>query len=112
MYLIHTRTYGYTLEDDITFVNFRFSAFGVVDGMEFVPAPTIQDQSADAAVKGKRPLYFNGAYVDSTVYDREKMAPGCMIIGPAIIEEYAASTPIPPKFKARIDQYRNIIITR
>ena len=109
---IHTRTYGYTLEDDITFVNFRFSAFGVVDGMEFVPAPAIQDQSADAAVKGKRPLYFNGAYVDSTVYDREKMAPGCMIIGPAIIEEYVASTPIPPKFKARIDQYRNIIITR
>ena len=109
---IHTRTYGYTLEDDITFVNFRFSAFGVVDGMEFVPDPEVQDQSVSAAVKGRRPLYFNGAYVDSTVYDREKMAPGCMIVGPAIIEEYAASTPIPPKFKARIDQYRNIIITR
>lgn len=109
---IHTRTYGYTLEDDITFVNFRFSAFGVVDGMEFVETPEKTNASAEAAVKGSRQLYFNGEYVDSTVYDREKMEPGCSITGPAIIEEYAASTPIPPKFKAKIDRYRNIIITR
>lgn len=108
---IHTRTYGYTLEDDITFVNFRFSAFGVVDGMEFVEVPENEHACAEGAVKGSRKLYFNGEYMDSTVYDREKMEPGCTITGPAIIEEYAASTPIPPKFHAKIDRYRNIIIT-
>ena len=109
---IHKRTYGYTLEDDITFVNFRFSAFGVVEGMEFVPSEETPGIGAQNAVKGMRKLYFNGEYQDSTVYDREKMKPGCEIVGPAIIEEYAASTPIPPKFTARIDRYRNIIITR
>lgn len=56
-------------------------------------------------------MYFNGAYVESTVYDRAKMMPGCKIKGPAIIEEYAASTPIPPNFTAGIDGFRNIIIT-
>lgn len=56
-------------------------------------------------------MYFNGAYVESTVYDRAKMMPGCKIKGPAIIEEYAASTPIPPNFTASIDGFRNIIIT-
>lgn len=109
---IHTRTYGYTLEDDITFVNFRFSAFGVVEGMEFVEYPEVKNASAGDAIKGFRKLYFNGKFMDSTVYDREKMETGCTIIGPAIIEEYAASTPIPPKFIAKIDHYRNIIITR
>lgn len=109
---IHTRTYGYTLDDSITFVNFRFAAFGIVDGMEFTESPEKKFASAKEAVKGSRKLYFNGEYMDSTVYDREKMAPGCQITGPAIIEEYAASTPIPPKFSAKIDRYRNIIITR
>ena len=108
---IHERTYGYTLSDNITFVNFRFSAFGVVDGLEFVEVPVDKNASAEAAIKGKRNMYFNGAYVESTVYDRAKMAPGCTIKGPAIIEEYAASTPIPPKFTASIDGFRNIIIT-
>ena len=100
------------MEDDITFVNFRFSAFGVVEGMEFVPSEETPGIGAQNAVKGMRKLYFNGEYQDSTVYDRKKMKPGCEIVGPAIIEEYAASTPIPPKFTARIDRYRNIIITR
>lgn len=108
---IHERTYGYTLSDHITFVNFRFSAFGVVDGLEFVEEPVDKNASAEAAVKGKRKMYFNGAYVESTVYDRAKMMPGCKIKGPAIIEEYAASTPIPPNFTASIDGFRNIIIT-
>lgn len=49
--------------------------------------------------------------MESTVYDRAKMMPGCKIKGPAIIEEYAASTPIPPNFTASIDGFRNIIIT-
>lgn len=109
---IHKRTYGYTLKDDITFVNFRFSAFGVVNGMKFIETPEVENISAEGAVKGFRKLYFNGKYIDSTVYDREKLVPGCTIIGPAIIEEYAASTPIPPNFTAKIDRYRNIIITR
>ena len=72
----------------------------------------IPGASAQDAIKGTRKLYFNGEYQDSTVYDREKMKPGCEILGPAIIEEYAASTPIPPKFTAKIDRYHNIIITR
>jgi N-methylhydantoinase A/oxoprolinase/acetone carboxylase beta subunit len=50
--------------------------------------------------------------MDSTIYDRSKMQIGCTIEGPAMIEEYAASTPIPPKHQAAIDEYRNIVITR
>ena len=40
------------------------------------------------------------------------MLPGNAIQGPAMIEEYAASTPIPPHHTAKIDEFRNIIITR
>lgn len=108
----HVHTYGYTLEDHITFVNFRFSAFGIVEGMEFMAFPEEENASAQVAVKGSRKLFFNGKYVESTIYDREKMVAGCTIKGPAIIEEYAASTPIPPEFTARIDRYHNIVITR
>lgn len=57
-------------------------------------------------------MMFGDKFVDSIIYDREKMHVGCCIQGPAMIEEYAASTPIPPNHTAVIDEYRNIVITR
>ena len=56
-------------------------------------------------------MFFNGEFMDSTVYDRALMPPGSSVQGPAMIEEYASSTPIPPNHTAAIDRYRNIVIT-
>ena len=109
---IHTRTYGYTLDDSIVFVNLRFSAFGVVPALEFPAAEDLTEELPADAVKGSRPMYFNDGFVESTVYQREKMLPGNKIQGPAMIEEYAASTPIPPEHTAEIDAFRNIVIYR
>ena len=109
---IHRRTYGYTLDDSIVFVNLRFSAFGIVPSLEFPSAEELTGDLPKEAVKGSRSMYFDGRFVRSTVYQRELMLPGNEIKGPAMIEEYAASTPIPPNHTAAIDAYRNIIITR
>ena len=109
---IHTRTYGYTLDDDIVFVNLRFSAFGVVPALEFPAAEVLTPELPANAIKGSRSMFFDGEFMESTIYQREAMLPGNAIQGPAMIEEYAASTPIPPNHTAKIDEFRNIIITR
>ena len=109
---IHTRTYGYTLDDDIVFVNLRFSAFGVVPALEFPAAEVLTSELPANAIKGSRSMFFDGKFMESTIYQRENMLPGNAIQGPAMIEEYAASTPIPPHHTAKIDEFRNIIITR
>lgn len=109
---IHKRTYGYTMNDKIVFVNLRLSAFAVLPSLEFKKHElSADDQIPTEAVKKSRKMFFNGGFIESAVYDREKMPAGCKIEGPAVIEEYAASTVIPPKHTAMIDKYLNIVIT-
>ena len=108
---VHQRTYGYTLDDDIVFVNLRFSAFGIVPSLEFPKYEDTVTETPATAKKGTRQMFFCGEFMESTVYDRALMPPGSAIQGPAMIEEYASSTPIPPHHTASIDEYRNIVIT-
>ena len=108
---VHQRTYGYTLDDDIVFVNLRFSAFGIVPSLEFPKYEDTVTETPATARKGTRQMFFCGEFMESTVYDRALMPPGSAIQGPAMIEEYASSTPIPPHHTASIDEYRNIVIT-
>jgi len=109
---IHKRMYGYTLNDKVVFVNLRFAAFAVVPALEFVAYPLGEKQVKPEAIKGERSIFFDGSYVMSTIYSREMMHPGAEIEGPAMIEEYAASTVVPPNHIAIIDAYKNIIIKK
>ena len=61
-----------------------------------------------------RPVCFDAAagYVDATVLWRPDLAAGTTVEGPAIIEEYGSTVPIHPGFAARVDDYRNLIVTR
>ena len=43
---------------------------------------------------------------------RPDLAPGTVVTGPAIIEEFGSTVPLHPGFTARIDEYLNIIVTR
>jgi N-methylhydantoinase A len=62
----------------------------------------------------RRPVCFDAAagYVDTPVYWRPDIAPGQQVTGPAIIEEFGSTVPLHPGFTARVDAYRNIIVTR
>lgn len=109
----HKRTYGYDLDDPILFVNLRFSAFATLPSLEFVRYPLSDDPTPpEAARKRSREILFGETPVMTDVYDREQLPAGCRILGPAMIEEYAASTVVPPGHVALIDEYRNIVIER
>ena len=67
------------------------------------PADIIKDESA-------RKAYFGPAdgWQESRIIDRTSITEG--IEGPVIIEEYDATCLIPPRAKAVLDDYGNIII--
>jgi N-methylhydantoinase A len=109
---VHKRIYGYILEDDISFVNMRFAAFAIVPSLEFARFGLGGKDVKPEALKGTRNLLFDNKYVEGKIYSRELMHPGAEIQGPAIIEEYAASTVVPPGHTAAVDSFRNIIITK
>ena len=46
------------------------------------------------------------------VYDKNKLLSGDIVGGPAIIEQYDATTIIYPNWKGEVDSYGNIVLER
>jgi len=64
------------------------------------------------ALKGKRRVW-NGAterFVDTPVYDRNALAAGTTVPGPAVIEEGSSTLIVPPKARAKVDKSGNIVV--
>jgi N-methylhydantoinase A len=74
------------------------------------PAPA---QPAAAVAKGKRRIHFGATQsVEATLYERDRLDIGTTITGPAIVEQFDATTVIPQGWTARVDGYRNLILER
>lgn len=66
--------------------------------------------SGGDALKGIRPTYFAGEWLDAGIYDRYSLRPGQEITGPAIIEEHESTTIIPPGDHVTVDETGNLRI--
>ena len=65
-----------------------------------------------AAVKGQRTISLNGTTMEATLYERARLDIGATVAGAAIVEQFDATTLIPPPWSARVDGYGNLILTR
>jgi N-methylhydantoinase A len=74
-------------------------------------APTAP-RAADDAVKGQRRAAFSGRIMEATLYERDRLDIGVSIAGPAIVEQFDATTVIPSGWSGQVDGYRNLILTR
>jgi N-methylhydantoinase A len=67
----------------------------------------------DLAVKSRRTLHVSsGMSAEAIVYERDKLGVGAEIPGPAIVEQFDATTIIPPGWIARVDAYRNLMLEK
>ncbi|MFO7980459.1 MAG: hydantoinase/oxoprolinase family protein [Candidatus Aminicenantes bacterium] len=108
----HERLYLYSHpERPIEIVNIRLKATGKT---EKVKLEKIRKEKADTekAVVKKQKIYYQGKYEVSSVYDRSLLKPENKISGPALIVDLESTTFIPPDFRAKIDEYLNIIMSR
>jgi N-methylhydantoinase A len=64
------------------------------------------------ALKRTRKCFFDGKYIETPVYDSEKLKSGNIISGPAIIEAPTTTAVIPRNFQCKVDDYNNYIIMR
>jgi N-methylhydantoinase A len=105
--------FGYVLPEDVAtveIVNARVAAIGMTDDVEL---PTSDDTGdAAGALKSTRPVYFDevGDFTDTPIYDRELLAAGARIDGPAVIEQTDTTVLIPPGAQGRVDRRLNIVI--
>jgi len=65
-----------------------------------------------AAVKGQRTISLNGTTMQATLYERARLDIGATVAGAAVVEQFDATTLIPPPWSARVDGYGNLILTR
>jgi N-methylhydantoinase A len=73
-------------------------------------APAKPRSVADA-LKGRRTVYFDGrSPVETRVYERDGLDVGVGVEGPAIVEQFDATTIIPPGWAARVDTFHNLIL--
>jgi N-methylhydantoinase A len=54
--------------------------------------------------------WFHGKGYKTEVYDRELLAFGHIVIGPAIIGEYSATTLVPPGCRCEVDAFGNLVL--
>ena len=70
-----------------------------------------RDGGTDRAVTGTRRVFFDD-WVDTPTYNRPDLAPGDVVSGPAIIEEFGSTVPVHPGFAATVDPHGNLLIER
>jgi N-methylhydantoinase A len=54
--------------------------------------------------------WIGGKKVRTSIYDRDTLAHGHAIKGPAIIGEYSSTTLVPLEFICRVDSFSNLVI--
>jgi N-methylhydantoinase A len=65
------------------------------------------------ALKGRRQVHFGGtSATDTAIYERDRLDIGMTVTGPAIVEQFDATTVIPAGWTGRVDGYRNLILER
>jgi N-methylhydantoinase A len=108
---LHAFQFSHSYDDQpVELVNCRVA----VSGIRPKPAATHLNghTSTSGAVKTTRPVRFpGGTRVDATIYDRERLAPGTVIRGPAVIEEWTSTILAFPGDTVTVDDYGNLRVT-
>lgn len=108
----HERMYGFAVEDErILCVTFRTEALGLVRKAE-LPRHPLGPENAAEAVIGSRDVWYpeTREFTETTLYARDRLAPGMCFTGPAIVEQMDTTTLVPPGVTARVDEIDNLIL--
>ncbi len=110
----HEQLYGYAFRGDsrqpVEWVNLRVTGIGPIERPRLAELPGRPD-GAERARTGVRAVCFDD-WVDTAVYWRPDLAPGDVVEGPAIVEEFGSTVPLHPGYSARVDRFGNLLVTR
>ena len=108
---LHARVYGQSApREDAEIVTFRLQAEIDVPRLEL--KQLVQGNGLPPCPKGERPVYDleTGGFVAAQIYDRAALAAGDRIAGPAVIEQFDATTLVLAGDRATVDPHGILII--
>lgn len=62
--------------------------------------------------KARRPVYIDGAWIETAVHDRDALFSGALLQGPAIIDQFDTTTYVRPDQVCRCDEFGFLHLTR
>ena len=105
----HEQLYGFKLDQPVELVNLRAVGTGEVEKIKF-PKFEKGSQDPSGAVEKQHQVYFDGNFVMTNIYDRNKLTSGNRITGPAVITQKDSTSIIHPGHVGEVDEYLNILI--
>jgi N-methylhydantoinase A len=110
----HAEIYGYAAErEPVEVVNARLTATGIVEKPALAGARGGTSDPPGEAQVGERLVYFEGpGWQPTPVYWRPLLSPGEAFAGPAIVEQYDATTVVPPGWRGVVDASGNLRLQR
>jgi N-methylhydantoinase A len=112
---IHRMCHGHAAPGQpVEVVNYRVEAIGIVPRVDLARLERASGPVHDACL-GERRAFFSALSeqpVAVPVYARERLRAGHCLEGPAIVEQYDATTVICPQQVAAVDEYGNLIVTQ
>ena len=110
---IHRDCHGHNAPgQSVEIVNYRVEAVGTVPSVRFARLDEA-DGPADVAQVGTRAAYFSAmgtGRIPAPVYRRDRLRFGHRFTGPALVDQYDATTVICPGQVATVDPFGNLIV--
>jgi N-methylhydantoinase A len=110
----HAQIHGHSAPDrPVEIVSYRLRVRVEVPKFEPREQGSSLPHPAGKARKGEREVWFDGAgAVVTALYERDRLDPGAMLTGPAIVEQFDATTAVPPSWRASVDRFRNLVLSQ
>jgi N-methylhydantoinase A len=108
----YRQVYGRLLDGiAIRVLNLHVAAVGRRPKLDLAKLAPVGGSLADAR-QCERPVYVDGRWHETSVYDRRALPVDAVIPGPAVLEQDDATIFIAPDLQGRIDRFGNVIIER
>ena len=109
----HKDLYGYSYagKELVELVNVGVTGLGLLR-RPHVPQAQPAGTSPEHARTGQTAVYFSKSTLDTPVYDRSALQTGNEMSGPAIIQQYDATTVVEPGWSGRVDQWGTLRLER
>ena len=106
----HRKAFGYDYagKQKVELVNFCVSGFGTIERPEL--PELAQKPGAPPARRSTRPVFFDGKWSDTPIYDRAPLSAGHRLDGPAVIEEFGSTTVVWPGQELAVDPHGIMLV--
>lgn len=110
---LYGELYGVKLSNPVQLVNFRARIIGRVPKLQLGRSAATGGDPV-RALKNTRSVYFRstGAFVETPVYDRQKLVAGDVLSGPTVVEEPDSTTIVPPEYQVKVGDYLQLVIQK